>query len=61
SVGLHGANRLGSNSLAELVVFGRVAGEHAGIMGLGAAFDYVEALGLNAIRDYESVADALRA
>lgn len=29
SVGLHGANRLGSNSLAELVVFGRVAGEQA--------------------------------
>jgi len=29
SVGIHGANRLGSNSLAELVVFGKVAGEHA--------------------------------
>ena len=29
SVGLHGANRLGSNSLAELVVFGKVAGEQA--------------------------------
>jgi len=29
SVGIHGANRLGSNSLAELVVFGKVAGERA--------------------------------
>ena len=29
SSGLHGANRLGSNSLAELVVFGKVAGEMA--------------------------------
>lgn len=31
SVGLHGANRLGSNSLAELVVFGRMAGEQAAL------------------------------
>ncbi len=29
SVGIHGANRLGSNSLAELVVFGKVAGQKA--------------------------------
>ncbi len=29
SIGIHGANRLGSNSLTELCVFGRVAGEQA--------------------------------
>ena len=36
SVGIHGANRLGSNSLTELVVFGRVAGEQAAHFALGA-------------------------
>ena len=29
AAGVHGANRLGGNSLAEILVFGRIAGEHA--------------------------------
>ncbi|MSR69059.1 MAG: fumarate reductase/succinate dehydrogenase flavoprotein subunit [Phycisphaerales bacterium] len=29
TAGLHGANRLGGNSLSDLVVFGKLAGEHA--------------------------------
>ena len=37
SVGIHGANRLGSNSLAELTVFGRVAGEAAAAYAAGTA------------------------
>ena len=37
SSGIHGANRLGSNSLAELRVFGRVAGEEAARFARGAA------------------------
>jgi succinate dehydrogenase / fumarate reductase flavoprotein subunit len=30
AAGVHGANRLGGNSLAEILVFGRIAAEHAG-------------------------------
>jgi len=37
SVGIHGANRLGSNSLAELSVFGRVAGEQAALFARGSS------------------------
>lgn len=37
SVGIHGANRLGSNSLAELSVFGRVAGEQAAVFARGSS------------------------
>jgi succinate dehydrogenase / fumarate reductase flavoprotein subunit len=29
AAGLHGANRLGGNSLSDLLVFGKLAGEHA--------------------------------
>ncbi len=37
STGIHGANRLGSNSLAEILVFGRVAGERAATYARGIA------------------------
>ncbi len=37
SIGIHGANRLGSNSLAELLVFGKVAGDHAAAYARSAA------------------------
>lgn len=30
TAGVHGANRLGGNSLAEILVFGRIVGQHAG-------------------------------
>jgi succinate dehydrogenase / fumarate reductase flavoprotein subunit len=31
AAGVHGANRLGGNSLAEILVFGRIAGQQAGV------------------------------
>lgn len=42
SVGLHGANRLGSNSLAEIAVFGKVAGEEAVKHALATSFACTE-------------------
>jgi fumarate reductase flavoprotein subunit len=50
SVGIHGANRLGSNSLAELLVFGKVAGERAA--------DYVRTKPRSAARGLQQQADA---
>ncbi len=38
SVGIHGANRLGSNSLVEIVVFGKVAGDAAAGYALSGSF-----------------------
>ena len=32
SVSVHGANRLGGNSLLDLVVFGRATGKHLGVV-----------------------------
>ncbi|WP_146795067.1 L-aspartate oxidase [Agrococcus baldri] len=49
SSGLHGANRLGGNSLVELLVYGRITGEHAA--------DYVTAR-TEVRRDPEAVAEA---
>jgi len=55
SVGIHGANRLGSNSLAELSVFGRVAGERAAAFAKGAPAAQVKPL-LARARDAEESA-----
>ena len=55
SVGIHGANRLGSNSLAELCVFGKVAGEQA------AKFAGTVSHGLSAVLNKQADAAMLRA
>ena len=53
-VSMHGANRLGGNSLAETVVFGRLAGEHAA----GADFDDPEIeTGLPDVYEADPVSD----
>ena len=57
SVGIHGANRLGSNSLTELVVFGRIAGEAAARFANDAAAPgpAFESAARDAIRQAESL------
>jgi succinate dehydrogenase / fumarate reductase flavoprotein subunit len=52
AAGLHGANRLGGNSLSDLIVFGRLAG-------IGAA-DYVSALGTTPRADDGQIREAFR-
>ncbi len=54
AAGLHGANRLGGNSLSDLLVFGKLAGEHAAA--------YARENGFGAVKDADveaSIAGAL--
>ena len=53
SVGIHGANRLGSNSLTELLVFGKVAGDEAAA--------YAKTVGHGDARRLGALADDARA
>src|SRR6186997_2101029 len=53
SAGMHGANRLGGNSLSDLIVFGRIAG-------VGAA-EYIKSLSGTPKADDEQVKGAIRA
>ncbi len=49
AAGLHGANRLGGNSLSDLLVFGKRAGEHAAAFAASAGPGAVDAARLDAI------------
>lgn len=57
AAGLHGANRLGGNSLAEIVVFGRQVGEHAAATAQGLDAQVRSQTALRAAR--EDVAEVL--
>jgi succinate dehydrogenase / fumarate reductase, flavoprotein subunit len=52
AAGLHGANRLGGNSLSDLIVFGKLAGD--------GAKDYIGALATSPKTDNEQVTSAIR-
>ena len=51
AAGLHGANRLGGNSLAEIVVFGRHVGEHAAATAQALSAQVRDAAALRAARE----------
>ncbi|MEL7974628.1 FAD-dependent oxidoreductase [Isoptericola sp. F-RaC21] len=56
SSGLHGANRLGGNSLIELLVYGRITGRAAAAYSAGLA---TQRRSLGAVRDAEQAVDGL--
>jgi fumarate reductase flavoprotein subunit len=60
SSGIHGANRLGSNSLAELCVFGKVAGESAAAFAKGHGFGHAANLKAQALEARERAAAPLQ-